>query len=280
MPLNAFPNMKFGADPELFVVDANGEGVCPTFLEGTKENPEPVNGGALQRDGMAAEFNIDPATSYKQWEGNFQKVLTELERRLPAGHSLLAAPSLTFSEKVWDSVPEDAKELGCSPDFNAWTGELNPPPDGERIPRMRTAAGHIHIGWTEDADTGDADYVAACTDLVKQLDWYLGAPALQFDKDKTRRELYGKAGAMRFKPYGTEYRVLSNWWVMSPSYRAWAWNRVQQALNQMAKSFLPESSTEGLMASYAFNDRVVKSINTGKMDSKLRDHFHFPMREI
>jgi hypothetical protein len=281
MPIDAFPDMKFGADPELFVVDRNGVGVCPTFLEGTKENPEPVDGGALQRDGMAAEFNINPVTSYKEWDDNFRRVLRELSKRLPDGCKLLPAPSFTFSEKVWDSAPDDAKQLGCSPDFNAWTKEINPPPDGDKTPRMRTAAGHIHIGWTEGASTDDEDYVEAATDLVKQLDWFLGAPSVMIDKDQTRRSLYGKAGAMRFKPYGVEYRVLSNYWVMSPNYRRWVWDRMQTALKQMARQYFPEDCEKSSQfKSYKFNDRVVKSINTGKLDRDLSAIYNFPIRSI
>ena len=280
MALAAFPDMKFGSDPELFVVDENGEGVCPTFLEGTKDNPEPVKCGALQRDGMAAEFNIEPAESYKEWEINTLTVLDELKRRLPRGHSLMAAPSMTFSEKVWDNVPDDAKELGCSPDYNAWTNTMNMPPDGEAIPRMRTAAGHIHFGWTEGADLSDEDHIQACCDLVKQLDWYLGAPPIEIDRDNTRRKLYGKAGAMRFKDYGTEYRVLSNFWVMEPRYRRWVWDRMQTALSQMASHFMPEDAENPTVAQYKFNDRLVQSINNGKRDKALFMNYPFPLRTI
>lgn len=276
----AFPGMKFGADPELFVLDENGEGTCPTYLEGTKENPEPIKGGALQRDGFAAEFNIDPAESHEEWESNFKLVLKELQKRLPKGHTLAGVPSLTFSEKVWEEAPDDAKILGCTPDFNAWTGQINPVPDGERIPRMRTAAGHLHLGWTDDADMKDDDYRAAAMDLCKQLDWYLGAWSLTKDEDTQRRSLYGKAGAMRFKPYGTEYRVLSNFWVMSPVYRRSVWDRMQTALEQMSKNYLPEYVNGVGFAKYKFNDLLVKSINESKRDKMIENTFRFPVRNI
>jgi len=46
-----------------------------------------------------------------------------------------------------------------------------------------------------------------------------------------RRELYGKAGAMRPKPYGWEYRSLSNFWVFIPEFTSWIWNATQASLN-------------------------------------------------
>jgi hypothetical protein len=42
-----------------------------------------------------------------------------------------------------------------------------------------------------------------------------------------RRELYGKAGAFRPKPYGVEYRVLSNRWLNSEALIRWVYNQSQ-----------------------------------------------------
>lgn len=275
MALKAFPGMKFGADPELFVVDSEGNGVCPTFLEGTKENPEPVKGGALQRDGFAAEFNIDPVDCYEDWNSNFNKVIAELSRRLPSGHSLVAQPSMSMSKKVWEEAPNDARMLGCSPDFNAWSGEMNPPPMRDKSSTLCTAAGHIHAGWTEDADLSDSAHIEAGRDLVKQLDWFLGAWSLTKDKDATRRSLYGKAGAMRFKPYGIEYRVLSNFWVLNASLRRIVWDRMQYALMEMRNHYYPEITMKNGL--YDFNNAVVESINSSKLDKTLSSSYRFPV---
>jgi len=237
--------LTFGCDPELFVLDTEGNAVCADgLIPGTKEEPHKVECGAVQVDGMAAEFNIDPVDNYEDFNNNCNKVLGQLRKMLPKGYTLSAVPSMQFSEKVWEEAPDHAKVLGCTPDYNAWEGTVNPPPDGNLIPRTRTASGHLHIGWTDGADTTDEQYVAACRDLVKQLDWYLGGWSVLVDSDNIRRNLYGKAGAMRFKPYGVEYRVLSNFWLTSAEKKKQMWNRLQQGIWDMNQRYMPDNGNK------------------------------------
>ena len=57
--------LLLGADPEAFVVLKDG-GIPVSahgLLPGTKDKPFPVEKGAVQVDGMAAEFNIEPAAT-------------------------------------------------------------------------------------------------------------------------------------------------------------------------------------------------------------------------
>src|SRR3546814_15106496 len=81
-----------------------------------------------------------------------------------------------------------------------------------------------------------------CSDLVKQLDWYLGLWSLGKDKDKVRRSLYGKAGACRIKPYGVEYHVLSNFWIKNKKSRLETWNRMVKGIEEMTSLYMPEYS--------------------------------------
>lgn len=282
-PLDGF---TFGCDPELFLFDINtGEYISPDgLIPGTKEDPFKVPGGAIQQDGMAAEFNIDPASTYNEFDKNIRMVTDYLQASLPKGVVLQALPAVTFSEKVWEGASDVAKMLGCSPDMNAWTGDFNPPPNGDTIPRMRTASGHLHVGWTDDESLADEEHIGHCRDLVKQFDWFLGAWSLMLDPDPTRRKLYGKAGACRYKPYGVEYRVLSNFWVMNPKARLQTWNRMVCAVNDMQKTFFPGS--KGLQAAptldptsaFTFNDLLVKSIDSSTRDAILEGQFVYPIR--
>lgn len=265
-----FPGFKFGCDPELFLFDADGVPAVPDMIPGDKGNPFKIDFGAVQRDGMAAEFNIDPAENFRDFNRNINAVMKQLEGMIPTGYSLRAVPSVVFPEDVFNAAPDDAKELGCMPDFNAWTQEINPPPHDEENPYMRCAAGHLHIGFTENADLSDVQHIMNCCDLVKQLDWYLGAWSIKMDGDPTRRRLYGRAGACRIKDYGVEYRVLSNFWVTTRERRLAVWNRMQLAINSMAKKYMPDS----VRARY--NDILVSSINETKLHPDL-SLFRYPI---
>lgn len=224
--------LTIGCDPEGFIANKRGslvpaEGIIP----GTKEKPHPVKCGAVQVDGMAAEFNITPANDSTTFVNNILTVIRELQTFLPEGYGVLFKPVGNFSNKVWDSVSEKSKELGCDPDYNAYTGDVNPRPDGER--KYRTAAGHVHVGWTEGMSLTDAGHVTACRMLARQLDFFLGMPLLLVDEDHKRRSMYGKAGAFRVKPYGVEYRTPSNAWLKDPELMAFVFSNTKLAFEQL-----------------------------------------------
>ena len=222
---------KFGADPELFVsqggVFKSGYGL----IKGDKENPFPVENGAVQVDGMALEFNIDPAMDEEGFVFNLDSVLTQLKAMVPE-YELVAEPVATFTEEYMKGQPEEATILGCDPDFNAWGGKQNAVPNAKV--NFRTGSGHIHVGWTEGMDVQDPSHISQAKAMIRQMDYYLGLPSLIFDADKQRRELYGKAGAHRVKSYGVEYRVLSNRWLQSKELMAWAFRASKKAATDLA----------------------------------------------
>ena len=122
--------------------------------------------------------------------------------------------------------------MGCEPDFDAWEdGKENPRPNGDAD--FRTGAGHIHIGWTDGVDITHPEHLEACMTVVKQLDWSLGMLSTLYDGDDKRRELYGDWGAFRPKPYGVEYRVLSNAWLRDPKLVAWVYRTVNKAVQDL-----------------------------------------------
>lgn len=274
MILNAKEGFKFGCDPELFVFNPDGVAVPAEMIPGSKDNPHEVEYGAVQRDGFAAEFNITPATTFKEFNRNIEAVMKQLATFLPPGYTMQAIPSVIFDKTVFDEAHDDVKELGCMPDFNAWTGDMNPPPVLPDNPYLRTASGHIHIGWCEGAELDDKQHIMNCCDLVKQFDWFLGGWSLKMDSDPTRRTLYGKAGACRFKNYGVEYRVLSNFWITNRDRRQVVWNRMQMAIETMRHSFLPESLSK------KSQKLLVEAINSSKIDSSFSKDFYYPLQTI
>ena len=272
--IEAMEGLTFGADPELFIINPAGDFVSAAgMIPGDKANPYKVEGGAVQVDGMAAEFNIDPVTNYTDFKKNITKVRKQLQDMLPKGYKLVATPTATFSQAEWDRSPEESKILGCSPDFDAWRKTVNPVPDSSDL--VRHAGGHLHIGWTEGADTSDGMYVQSSIDLIRQLDWFLATWSILKDSDNLRRSSYGKAGAMRFKPYGVEYRTLSNFWLdtdKDPYILLEVWNRMQSAINRMQTDFLPEQFAK-------FCPELIQSVNESKLTKKMTK-FTFPIYSL
>ena len=221
---------KFGADPEFFVkkdgVFVSGHGL----IQGDKNNPFAVQNGAVQVDGMALEFNIVPANTEEEFLYSLETVIQQLRSMVPE-YEVVATPVADFSKEYLEAQPAEAKELGCNPDFNAWTGKQNEVPNASTL--FRTGSGHIHIGWTEDANIEGMEHQGMAYEAVKQLDFYLGLPSLFIDEDKRRRELYGKAGACRVKPYGVEYRVLSNQWLTTKERMSWAFNAAKAGMDRL-----------------------------------------------
>lgn len=220
---------KIGADPELFIIEkATGKLVSAHgMLPGDKKNPHRVKHGAVQVDGMAAEFNIDPARTANEFVRNIKSVMGSLQAIVGDKYELVAIPTAHFGKELIDAQPDEAKELGCDADYDAWTGKQNPTPDVEAP--YRTGAGHVHIGWTDGQDTSDVQHRGICEHLIRNLDLYT-CPLLKLEDDVLRRQLYGKAGAYRPKSYGVEYRTPSNVWLKNEKTMRLMWAMVRKAI--------------------------------------------------
>ena len=217
-----------GADPEVFVRNKDGRfRSAYGLIQGTKHEPSPVNDGAVQVDGMALEFNINPAATREEFIHNIGSVLSQLAKMVP-DYEIAIVPTARFHWRHMKGQPKEALELGCEPDFNAYTEGQNPRPNGQTT--MRTAAGHVHIGFCEGADVKSLEHMQRCITLVKVLDAFLGIPSLEWDKDQDRRMMYGKAGCFRPKTYGVEYRTLSNAWLKDEKLVGFVFDQVQKAV--------------------------------------------------
>lgn len=219
-----------GCDPEVFVKKDGKYVSAYGLIKGDKKNPQKVERGAVQVDGMALEFNIDPSESENEFLINVNTVYDTLKRMCPE-YEVVASPVADFSLEYLKAQPEEALELGCDPDFNAWLGAINEKPNGN-VP-MRTASGHVHIGWTNDANPADQAHKEDCHVITKQMDFFLGLGSLMYDDDLRRREMYGKAGCCRYKTYGVEYRTLSNAWLRSENLIKWVFRSVQRGVEEV-----------------------------------------------
>ena len=226
-----------GCDPEVFVKQNGVFKSAHGLIAGDKKNPQKIPHGAVQVDGMALEFNIDPAASEHEFILNVNEVFAALKAMVP-DYEVVATPVANFDPKYMAEQPEEALELGCDPDYNGWTGLANPRPNGDRP--FRTASGHVHIGWTDKEDINDGNHIGRARMAAKQMDFFLGLPSLFYDNDVKRRELYGKAGALRTKPYGVEYRTLSNAWLNSEDRMAWVFQSVQAGMEALFGGWMLE----------------------------------------
>lgn len=208
-------DLLIGADPEFFLRDKKSGRIVSAhdIGKGTKQNPHRLVGGAMQIDGTAIEFNVDPSSSSVVFANRIGSVLEQIQGIVGPNYEFVFSPSVFYDQEYFDKViPDSAKELGCNPDHDAYReGALNDPP--KSVGTMRTGAGHLHFGWGTNFDKYDPDHIEDCCLLAQILD-ALFAPIEKFwDTDNDRRKMYGKPGCFRPTSYGMEYRSLSNAWL-------------------------------------------------------------------
>lgn len=246
--------MRLGADPEVFLQDSQGKPISVIgFIKADKWNPLQIpdmpQGFTLQEDNVALEYGIPPASSSEEFIHHIRAVMARSQDWLPG---------LSFSKLSCLVFPEDQMEhpaahiFGCEPDYSAWTGEPNPAPQPPHK-FMRSAGGHVHIETKKNPGQ-----------VVRNCDLFLAIPSLFMDKGEDRRQLYGKPGAHRVKPYGVEYRTLSNFWIFEDRLIDWVWRNTARALEFDGKAV--NERAEQIINAISNNDKkqaesLVKEFN-------------------
>lgn len=206
---------SFGSDPEFMLVDKNGKYVSAIkVLPGDKHTPVEIGEYRFYWDNVLAECSIKPGYSKEEVIENFRTCFKHYSK-LVKPYKLKVQASKTFPAKQMRDT--GAKTAGCDPEFCSYTILKRRPPAGIiEETYFRTCGGHIHLGDMTGCVVSDDEQTLI---LIRLLDLFLGIPSLYMDIDKTsaaRRKLYGKAGRVRYKPYGIEYRSLGNFWLASP----------------------------------------------------------------
>lgn len=247
-------NFKIGCDPEIFVMGPQGNlRSIIGKIGGSKLAPLPLfhlgEGFAVQEDNVALEFNIPASDSKQIFVDNVGRAMEMLEHMVGDMHGLkfCRASAASFPEE--ELQDPRAFEFGCEPDYNAWTGKMNPKPKAED-PNLRSAGGHVHVGYKLNKKQKQ--------ELVRYMDLVLSVPAQYMDVDgEVRKRLYGKAGACRYKSYGVEYRSLSNFWVFSPRLREWVYDNTERALVAVLNGESVASEKDNILAAVDGGDRKV-----------------------
>jgi hypothetical protein len=246
-------SMRLGSDPEIFLQDTNGKPISAIgYIQADKWNPLQIpdmeKGFTLQEDNVSLEYGIPPASSAEEFVHHIQAVMERSKEWVPG---------LSFSKLSCIVFPEDqmqhplAHVFGCEPDWCAWTGNTNPKPVPPH-PFLRSAGGHIHVETQEDKHQ-----------VVKGMDLFLGIPSVLMDDGELRKQLYGKAGALRYKEYGVEYRTLSNFWIFKEELIKWVWRNTARALENVSMDYTP------------YADEIQQAINNSDraLAKKLIDQF-------
>lgn len=254
-----------GADPEVFLADAADSLVSVIDkIGGTKHNPRPLplgEGFAVQEDNVACEYNIPPAASEEEFSSNIEKAMSFLQDFFKRQHGLKFI-NLSAAEFPADQlVDHRAQEFGCDPDFNAWTGRRNPRPKAASA-LLRSAGGHVHIGCDLKTNTDKRK-------LIRAMDFYVGVGSVLMDSGDLRKQLYGKAGAFRYKPFGVEYRTLSNFWVFDKKYCGWVWRNTGRALDAVQDMSFIDAERANILEAINNNNKAVAEQLVARYDLEL-----------
>ena len=242
--------MSIGSDFEMGLL----QGLRPVSVEGriggTKERPMWISEdlGNMQEDNVLAEAAVVPCYSM----GEFVRKMSTLRTYLfnwAEGQQLKVATDCSIEYDRDQLMTPQAMEFGCDVDYNSWTGEVNPRPR----PRggRRSAGGHVHVGV--EADAASLFAVGRAMDAFVTVPLMLVQDKVQRRMEIERRALYGKAGAVRLKPYGLEYRTLSNQWTFNDQLIEFVYDAASRAVQFVADGHAP--MLEELM--------IVPVVNTG-----------------
>lgn len=255
--------MLMGSDPEHFILRGGKVVAAHTLGVPPQRDKETLPGGYMYRDGFAVEFAPFPDECRAMFSNSLMTLysdglmrvngLSEDEfyntpkEELPITFSM--EPLHAFGEEefkeLMSTCPEDLKQFGCSPAYDAYE-------DGKPIRvrvrpsewPFRTTGGHMHYTLSQDNGVYAPTQCAVVTKelreavqegkevvarkllspLVKRLDACVGLaytalfPQEQ-DAQRIRRGVYGKAGEFRLQVYkkdekgvpliwGVEYRTL------------------------------------------------------------------------
>lgn len=264
---------SIGADPEVFIKEVQTGKFVPSLdlIGGTKENPRPVKDGfSVQEDNILGEYNIPPSRTREEFNKNILLGMKYFQEVLPPQYALEIKTSHKF---LPDQLTDPrANEFGCTPDQNAWlNGKYNPKPP---VPKdgLRSAGGHVHIGYSISKSNEIASEVEITkkdvnVHIVRWLDLFLAVPATKLDLDTDRRKLYGKAGAYRDKPYGLEYRTLSSFWLQSKELIDWVYDKTQEAVDMVSTLKILDDK---------WSEKIQLAVNTSnkKVVDELVGHFN------
>jgi len=208
---------SFGSDPEFMLKNGDNYVSAIDVVPGSITKRIEKEGHQFYWDNVLAECAIKPSYSNEEMVENFRTCL-RLYAEIVEPCYLVPQSSQEYPDHLL--VDKRARKAGCKFDNCVYLMKQMKGEDSARDAikngSLRTCGGHIHLGQSGGWLDGDGPEVAIA---VYCMDLFLGIPSLFMDRDPTsaqRRRIYGQSGRFRNKPYGFEYRSLSNFWLASP----------------------------------------------------------------
>jgi hypothetical protein len=290
-PIKFIKNIMFGCDPEFFFEDSNGKviGSEKVLKKCDKDNMNVVI------DGVQAELNPKPSYCRQILAGNIANCFRNLTTTLSDRGIKVAVKIdslVNVSRQELDSLSEGCQVFGCDPSINIYEEGEDKTSKIKVDPKKylkRSAGGHSHLGnayinYITDkrySENGEYDeYIKAAKRIeqalkkspdimVSVLDIIVGNTCVLLDRaegNKERRENYGRAGEYRLKPYGIEYRSLSNFWLRSYQLMSFVTGLCRFAVHLVSES-TPENDYIKALFDAVSREDIVKAINEN--DEKL-----------
>jgi len=271
-------NVTLGCDPEFFFSGSKGkttgaEKVLPengiTYTPGTAHYDGSytcrgdVKESKIVIDGVQAELNPRPNTCRANLGNEISACFRDLHKALEAqgkGIGVNFMPLVKISQKELDSLSEKSKTFGCAPSTNIYTHAESKITVNPKKYLKRSAGGHIHLGNNGSAQVKKT--LENVEEMVYMLDIIVGNTCVLIDRNPNnveRRKVYGRAGEHRSKPYGLEYRTLSNFWLQSYQLMSLVTGLARMAVHIVSQSG-KERDFAGEIKAAVKKDDIVKAI--------------------
>lgn len=263
-------SVMMGCDPEFFFTNGRGttrgsEKILPkTGLDCGKNYGSYTldKGSSIIIDGVQAELNPQPNTC-RAYLGNeihvcFRKLNNALKKR-KENVKVAFSPVVKLTKKELGSLSEQSKIFGCAPSTNVYKHATSKITVNPKKYLKRSAGGHIHLGFNKGSyNKGGVKLVRKALSnldiMVPILDIIVGNTCVLIDRSSVnveRRKVYGKVGEYRTKPYGLEYRTLSNFWLHSYQLMSFV-----MGMSRMAVMIVAESTPSNNIAR-----KIMESVN-------------------
>lgn len=205
------PSMLTGSDPEVFVLDKNGQ-VIPAwkFLPKTPQmyhnTGEPLSGYEAFWDGFQAEFVTGPRHCHQEHIESIRKGLASVrDAARKVGGTLTWKSVVDVDPDMMLDIKDEHAALGCAPSLNIYdTPPINVPNSRQLL--CRFAGAHMHVG----CGNVRPEFVRRMVSSMDRIFGTIMTYCLRGMEDPRRRTYYGRAGEHRLPKHGIEYRVPSS----------------------------------------------------------------------